>query len=152
MNLRAIRADDANIIAVASAHDKAAHIDEIAGGSQAIEKATKTAVKELTDKIMEAYQRDVYSSAQVQLQVLNISSFGQLNTLKNGLQYYIRGVQGVHQREFGGGAVLFDIDMKGNAESLASELEAKEIEGMRLQVVGVTANKVTARIVESQNE
>jgi hypothetical protein len=30
---------------------------------------------------------------------------------------------------------------------LASELESKEIEGMKLQVIGLTANKVTVKIL-----
>ncbi len=148
LNLRVIRADDAKIIAVASAHDRAAHIDEITGGSQALEKASKKIVLDLKEKILKVWQEDVYSGTQVQLQVLNITSFAQLNTLKNSLSYYIRGVQSVNQRSFGGGSALFDVDIKGNAEQMASELEAKEIEGIKLQVVGMTANKVTARIVQ----
>jgi hypothetical protein len=147
INLRVIRADDATIIAVASAHDRAAHIDEITGGSQALEKAAKKASGELADKIIKVWQQDVYSGTQVQLQVLNITSFTQLNTFKNSLTYYVRGVQSVNQRSFEGGSALFDIDIKGNAEQLASELEAKEIEGIKLQVIGLTANKVTVKIL-----
>lgn len=147
INLRVIRADDATIIAVASAHDRAAHIDEVTGGSQALEKAAKKASSELSEKIIKAWQQDIYSGTQVQLQVLNITSFSQLNTFKNSLSYYIRGVQAVNQRSFEGGAALFDIDIKGNAEQLASELDAKEIEGMKLQVIGLTANKVTIKIM-----
>ena len=147
INLRVIRADDASIIAVASAYDRAAHIDEVTGGSQALEKAAKKVSSELTDKIIKVWQQDVYSGTQVQLQVLNITSFSQLNTFKNSLTYYVRGVQAVNQRSFEGGAALFDIDIKGNAEQLASELESKEIEGMKLQVIGLTANKVTVKIL-----
>ena len=147
INLRVIRADDATIIAVASAHDRAAHIDEITGGSQALEKAAKKASSELAEKIIKVWQQDIYSGTQVQLQVLNITSFTQLNLFKNSLSSYIRGVQSVNQRSFEGGSALFDIDLKGNAEQLASELDAKEIEGMKLQVIGLTANKVTVKIL-----
>lgn len=148
ITLRAIRADDASIIAVASAYDRAAHIDEISGGTMALEKAAKQAGQEIRDKIIKAWQQDVYSGTQVQLQVLNISSFSQLNTLKNSLPYYVRGVQGVNQRTFAAGTALFDVDIKGDAEQMAIELEAKEIEGLKLQVVGLTANKVTVKIVQ----
>lgn len=148
LNLRVIRADDAKIIAVTSAHDRAAHIDEITGGSQALEKAAKKAVMELKEKIIKVWQEDIYSGTQIQLQVLNITSFSQLNTFKNSLSHYIRGVQSVNQRSFGSGTALFDVDLKGNAEQMASELEAKEIEGIKLKVVGMTANKVTVQIVQ----
>lgn len=148
INLRVIRADDAKIIAVASASDRAAHIDEITGGTQALQKAAKKAAMELKDEIVTAWQKDVYSSAQVQLHVTNISSFSQLNTLKNSLKYYVRGIQAINQRSFAGGTALFDIDMKGTAEQMASELEAKEIEGIKLQVIGLTQNKVSVKIIQ----
>jgi len=148
LNLRVIRADDATIIAVTSEHDRAAHIDEITGGSMALEKAAKKAAADLKEKILKVWQQDIYSGTQVQLQVLNITNFSQLNTFKNSLTYYVRGLQAVNQRSFEGGTALFDVDIKGNAEQLASELEAKEIEGIKVQVVGLTANKVTVKIVE----
>ncbi|MCK4559294.1 MAG: LPP20 family lipoprotein [Calditrichia bacterium] len=154
INLRVIRADDAKIIAVASASDRAAHIDEITGGIQALQNASKTAALELKDKIINVWQEDVYSSTQVQLHVTNISSFSQLNTLKNSLSYYVRGIQSVHQRSFAEGTALFDIDIKGTAEQMASELDAKEMEGIKLQVIGLTQNKVSVKIVqpgENQN-
>jgi hypothetical protein len=148
VNFRVIRADDAGIVAVASAHAAKAHIDELTATSEALAEATKTAAVQLKDKIVQAWQKDVYSSSQVQLQVMNISSFGQLNTFKNSLQYYVRGVQAVHQRSFAGGTALFDVDIKGSAASMAGELDAKEIEGLKLKVIEQTANKVTVSIVQ----
>ena len=148
LNLRAIRSDDAVIIAVASAYDRAAHIDEVTGGTMALQKAAKKAAQDLKGKIVQAWQKDVYSGTQVQLRVTNITSFGQLNTLKNSLQYYIRGVQKVNQRSFGAGTALFDVDIKGNAEQMAGELDAKEIEGIKLQVTALTANKISVKIVQ----
>jgi hypothetical protein len=148
VNFRVIRADDANIIAVTSAHAAKVHIDELTATSEALAEATKIAAGQLKDKIVEAWQKDVYSSSQVQLQVLNISSFGQLNTFKNSLQYYVRGLQAVNQRSFSGGTALFDVDIKGTAASMAGELDAKEIEGIKLKVIEQTANKVTVSIVQ----
>lgn len=148
INLRVIRADDGVIIATAMANDRAAHIDEITGGTMALEKAGKKAAAELQTKIVDAWQKDVYSGSQVQLAVMKVANFSQLNILKNNMKYYIRGVQAVNQREFSAGTALFDVDIKGNAELLASELEAKEIEGIRLRVTGLTANKVTAEIIQ----
>lgn len=148
INLRVIRADDGVIIATAMANDRAAHIDEITGGTMALEKAGKKAAAELQTKIVDAWQKDVYSGSQVQLAVMKVANFSQLNILKNNMKYYIRGVQAVNQREFSAGTALFDVDIKGNAELLASELEAKEIEDIRLRVTGLTANKVTAEIIQ----
>jgi hypothetical protein len=147
LNLRAVQADNATILATASAYDNAAHIDEVTGGTLALQKAAKKAAGQLKDKIIAVWQKDVYSGGQVQLQVSNITSFEQLNILKNSLKSYIRGVQAINQRSYGGGTALFDIDTKGTGEQLASELQSKEIEGLKLRVISVTANKVSAQIV-----
>ena len=151
MNLRVIRADDAMIIATASAHGVAAHIDELTGSSLAMEKASQQAGDELKDKIIEKFRTNQFEQRQIQFQVLNITSFSQLNTLKNSLPFYVRGIKNVYQRSFEAGSALFDIEITQKAESVASELSAKQIEGIDLEIVGVTQNKLTARIVTPQS-
>jgi hypothetical protein len=152
MNLRVVRADDAVIIAASTSRGVAAHIDEATGGSLAMEKAAKKAAEDLKNKIIEKFRKNQYEQRQIQLQVTNISSFDQLNTLKNSLPYYIRGVKNIYQRSFGAGSALFDIEITQKAETVASELSAKNIEGIDLEITGVTQNKLTARIVSTKEE
>jgi len=152
MTLRVVRADDAMIIATSSARGVAAHIDELTGSSMAMEKASKQSGDELKDKIIEKFRTNQYEQRQIQFQVLNITSFSQLNTIKNSLPYYIRGVKNIYQRSFEAGSALFDIEITQKAESVASEISAKEIEGINLEIIGVTQNKLTARIVTQQSE
>lgn len=152
MNLRVIRADDAVVIATSSARGVAAHIDELTGSSQALEKASNQAATELKDKIIEKFRENQYAHRQIQLQVLNISSFSQLSTIKNSLPYYIRGVKNIYQRNFENGSALFDIEISQTAETVASELSSKTIEGINLEIVGVTQNKVIARIAQENQK
>ncbi|MCK5347242.1 MAG: hypothetical protein KAR20_27725, partial [Candidatus Heimdallarchaeota archaeon] len=91
MNLRVVRADDAMIIATSSTRGVAAHIDELTGSSMALEKASQQSGNDLKDKIIDKFRTNQYEQRQIQFQVLNITSFSQLNTLKNSLPYYIRG-------------------------------------------------------------
>ncbi len=152
MNLRVVRADDGIVIATTMARGVAAHIDEMTGGSLALEKAAKKAAEDLKSKIIEKFRKNQYEQRQIQLQVTNITSFEQLNTLKNSLPYYVRGVKNVYQRSFGSGSALFDIEITQKAETVASELSAKNIEGIDLEIIGVTQNKLTARIVSTKEE
>lgn len=152
MNLRVVRADDAVIIATSSTHGVAAHIDDLTGSSLALEKASQEAGKELKDKIIEQFRTNQYEQRQIQFQVLNITSFAQLNTIKNNLPYYVRGIKSIYQRSFEAGSALFDIEITQKAETVASELAAKQIEGINLEIVGVTQNKLTARIVTGKDE
>jgi len=147
MNLRVVRADDAMIIATSTSNGVMAHIDEMTGSSKALEKAAKKSAEELKNKIVEKFRKNQYEQRQIQFQVTNITSFDQLNKLKNSLPYYVRGVKNIYQRNFAAGTALFDIEITQKAETVASELSAKNIEGIDLEITGVTQNKLTARIV-----
>lgn len=149
LQIRAVRADDGVVIAASSARGVQAHIDEMTGSTLALEKAAQKAADDLKDKIIARYQKNQNSMRQIQLEVSGIKSFSQLNTLKNGLPYYIRGLKNVYQRSFGGGMALFDIEISEKAESVAAELEAKSIESIQLEVTGLTHNKITVHIKDA---
>ncbi|MCB0296773.1 MAG: hypothetical protein KDG51_16390, partial [Calditrichaeota bacterium] len=112
MNLRAVRADDGNIIAVVSKQGAAVHIDQMTGGTQALQKAAGMAAEELMAKILKAWQKDVYSSASIQMRVMNIPGFNDLLKFKNMLQSYVRGVQNIYQRDFSGGTALLELEAR----------------------------------------
>jgi len=150
INLRVIRADDAMIIATSSTHGVAAHIDELTGSNQALQKASEQAGKELKDKIIEKFRENQYSMRQIQFQVIDVTSFEQLNIIKNSLPYYVRGVKTIYQRSFEAGTALFDIEITQKAETVASEISHKNIEGIKLDVIGVTQNKLTARVIANE--
>ncbi|KAA3608779.1 MAG: hypothetical protein D8M58_18755 [Calditrichaeota bacterium] len=152
MNLRVVRADDAMVIATSTSRGVMAHIDEMTGGSMAMEKAAKKSAEDLKNKVIEKFRKNQYEQRQIQFQVTNITSFDQLNTIKNSLPYYVRGVKNIYQRSFGAGSALFDIEITQKAETVASELSAKNIEGIDLEITGVTQNKLTARIVPAEEE
>ncbi|MGD9487069.1 MAG: hypothetical protein AB7W47_03555 [Calditrichaceae bacterium] len=147
LTLRAVRADDAVVIATSSARGVNAHIDDLTGSTLALEKAAKQAAVELKNKIVEKFQKNQFETRQIQLQILNISNFSQLNTLKNSLPYYVRGLKKVYQRSFESGTALFDIEITQKAETVAAELSNKTIEGLNLEIISVTQNKVTAKIL-----
>jgi hypothetical protein len=152
LNLRVVRADDAVVIATTTGRGVAAHIDDLTGSTQALEKASKEAAQTLKNQIVEKFRQNQFATRQIQLQVFNITDFNQLNTLKNSLPYYVRGVKKVYQRHFGNGSALFDIEITQKAETVAGELAAKTIEGINLEIVGVTQNKVTAKIKSMTSE
>lgn len=152
INLRVVRADDALIIATSTSRAVVAHIDEMTGSSMALEKAAKESAEDLKNKVIEKFRKNQYEHRQIQFQVTNITSFDQLNTLKNSLPYYVRGVKNIYQRSFVAGIALFDIEITQKAETVASELSSKNIEGIDLEITAITQNKLTARIVSPGEE
>ncbi|RMG67510.1 MAG: hypothetical protein D6715_04570 [Calditrichaeota bacterium] len=147
VNLRAVRADDGRVIATAAQQAVAAHIDELAGGTQALKKAASAAAGELMDQILKAWQQDVYSGATMQLRLLEVPSFNDLVRFKNQLKSLVRGIQGVRQREFAGGTALLELEGPTDAARVAEELGLKDFTPYQVEIVSVSQNTIIARLL-----
>ena len=143
---RAIRTDTGDIIATGSATGAFPHIDDVVGGSRAIEKACVKLSEEMIDEILERWQEDVSSGTAITLNLRGVSGFTQLNKFKSALKYYVRGVSSVVQRDFYEGFATLEIVMTGSAEDLAQRLSDKDVEGIRVKVVGMSQNSVTVEL------
>jgi hypothetical protein len=146
VNLRAIRTDNADIIATASASAPQVHIDDVTGGVMAIQKATEKAAEQLSEQIIAAWSEDLASGMRVNLIVHNIESFGDLNDFKLALQDCVRGTKSVDMRSFSSGVAEFDLETTSTADDIAQSLTAKDLGKFRVEVLGVTQNKLELRI------
>ncbi|MCB9088650.1 MAG: hypothetical protein H6628_10100 [Calditrichae bacterium] len=146
MNLRAVRADDGNIIAVVSKQGAAVHIDQMTGGTQALQKAAGMAAEELMAKILKAWQKDVYSSASIQMRVMNIPGFNDLLKFKNMLQSYVRGVQNIYQRDFSGGTALLELEARASTNQIAEELALKDFSPYQVEIINVSQNMIVVKL------
>jgi len=147
INARVIDADVGTIIATGSKHAAYPHIDEVTGGTMAIEKAANALADELITKILEKWRSRFYNLNDVKLIISGLNSFTEASNFKNALQFTARGVKNVFQRNVSGGTAEFDIQISGNAEQLARELDQRDIGDYNLAVMGATANKVTLKAV-----
>ncbi|MCB0259662.1 MAG: hypothetical protein KDE62_08080, partial [Calditrichaeota bacterium] len=152
MNLRAVRADDGNIIAVVSKQGAAVHIDQMTGGTQALQKAAGMAAEELMAKILKAWQKDVYSSASIQMRVMNIPGFNDLLKFKNMLQSYVRGVQNIYQRDFSGGTALLELEARASTNQIAEELALKDFSPYQVEIINVSQNMIVVKLNMAANQ
>lgn len=143
---RVTRADDAKIIATASEHAAVPHIDEVTGGTQAIEKASRKCAEILLQKVTAAAQKSFYNQNTVNLRVDGFQSYGELQDFINKLKFYVRGIKGVDQRGTTQSYANLDVRIIGNAGQLARELERKRIEPFTLKVTGASMNRVEVAI------
>jgi hypothetical protein len=146
LNIKAIRADNGSIIAVSSVQDKTTHIDDMTGGAKAIQQGAKKLSADLINKILDQWSKELTSSSKITLLILGIQSFAQLDNFKSSLKYYVRGIESVNQKSYGGGVAELDIETKGTADQLARELQLKDLEKFKVEVTGVSPNKVTIKL------
>ncbi|OGC06181.1 hypothetical protein A2V82_11925 [candidate division KSB1 bacterium RBG_16_48_16] len=152
LTARVIDADVGTVIATGSQHAAYPHIDEVTGGTLAIEKAAKALSDDLISKILAKWQSRFYDLNTVKISVMGLASYTQASDFKNALQYTARGVKNVFQRDLSGGTAEFDIQITGNAEQLARELDQRQIGDFAVAVIGASANKVTLRASMSNQE
>jgi len=146
VNVKAIRTDTGEIIAIASADGAYPHINDMVGGAKAINKACVKLSDELVEKILSRWQKDVSSGTMVTLRVQGLDDYSQLSKFKSSLQYYVRGINSVVQRQWSAGYADLDVNFKGTGEDLAQRLSGKSFEGMTVKVVGLSQNQVSVEV------
>ena len=150
VNVRAIRTDTGDIIATSSAQGAYPHIDDVAGGTKAIQRACEKLSEDLMTKILDQWQTDVSSGTTLILKVRGVASYEQLNKFKSSLPYYVRGLSSVVQRDWYQGFATLEVIMTGNSDDLAQRLAGKNIEGIQIKIVGTSPNSVTVEFIPGE--
>jgi len=146
ITVRAIRADTGEIISSASEKGATAHLDETAGGALAIKKAGEKLASSLIDQIIAKWSGEVGGQTTVQLTVSGID-FVSLNKFKTIIQSQVRGVLKLNQRSFTAGVAVIDVETKTNAQSMAEELAMKNFETFKVEIIGLSANKIDVKVI-----
>jgi hypothetical protein len=150
VNVRAIRSDTGDIIAITSGQGAFPHIDDVVGGAKAIQRACDKISETLVDQILDRWQADISSGATITLNVRGITGFSMLSKFKASLPSYVRKASSIVQRDWSGEFATFEVEMTGNADDLAQRLSGKNIEGIYVKVVGLTQNSVTVELSQGQ--
>lgn len=145
LTARVVDSDVGSLIATGNKHAAQVHIDEVTGGTKAIEKAANALADELAGKILEKWRSKFYNSTVVKMVVTGIGTYRESVNFKNSLQYYARGIKLVYERNIVGGAAEYDVEITGNARQLARELDNVEINGYNCTIFSVSQNKVTIK-------
>jgi len=145
---RAVRVDTGVVIASASGHGAAVHIDDITGGTNAFEKAAETVADSLKSQIVAKWQEEVGSTALVSLTVRGLKSYSDFIRLKDSLKTEVRGVQDIFLRKMEGGTAKMDLQIEGSAISLADELAMAKFQGFSLEITNVSQNSLEANLVK----
>lgn len=138
---RALNADDAKILASKTMTAPAAHIDATTGGTMALEKAGNLLGDYLIDQILKGWAS---TATTVTMNVRGVT-MSDLMDFEKTLEFEIRGVEGIDQRDFAGGVAEMEVKTWRNAKDLAREMSAKTLEKFTVNVTSMTANTIALR-------
>lgn len=143
VTVKAVNTDDGKVLASVTKQGKTVHIDEVAGGSKALEMAANQAADYLTDEIVKKFTR---GSSSVILSVTGVSNYSAFTDFVNFLKYEVRGVKAVHEREMAGNVGQIEVDTRFKSSQLAQELQYKPLPKTSVIIRSVTANKINLRL------
>ncbi|MCR4438826.1 MAG: flagellar assembly protein T N-terminal domain-containing protein [bacterium] len=144
---RVVEADVGRVLATASEHAAYPHIDEVTGGTMAIQKAANKFAEGLIAKILAKWRDKYYNVGEVKIVLRGLESMAQLSDFVTTAKFYLRGVKNIYQRNYGGGSAELDVKISGNATQLAREFERRDFGRFTITVESVSANRITARFV-----
>jgi len=147
LTARVVKADVASVIATSSQHAAYPHIDEVTGGTKAIEKAANKLADDLMNKIAKKWQDEFYNATTVKVLVKDVESFTEINNFKSSLKFYVRGIKDVYQRNFSAGLAELDVKITGNADQLARELERKEFDKFDIKILEYSLNRIVLKLI-----
>jgi len=147
VTVKAIRTDTGDIIAISEGHGKFPHIDDIVGGTKAIQMACEKISEDLIGKILNRWEQDINQGTSITMTVKGINGFEQLNHFTTNLSGAVRGVVSVVQKEWVDRIAKLDVVMKGNTTELARRLSNQSFGRYSAKVVGMTQNSVTVELI-----
>lgn len=151
VTIRAIRSDDASVIASASEVGTAMDMEDVRGGSKALKGASQACFDKLIPAALAAWKGGGGVSPEAKLFAypvhLTLGGVEQLWKVK-AIRESLRGMNAldaVVQRSYSAGAVVFEARSSKRAEELAEDLVMKPPQGLKLQVLSVEAGKIVLR-------
>ncbi|HVL59172.1 MAG TPA: hypothetical protein VM491_21975 [Burkholderiaceae bacterium] len=164
---RAIRTDDARVLAAHTAQSSKAHIDEMQGGVLAIREASE----EIADAFVSAMQQLVAvrqptvaapqavgtgvggggppaaDATEITVTITGLVSYRHLDFVQRFLESNVQGVRGVHLRQFASGTAELALEYQGRTSLIARDLSRQKFTGFRLEPTSVTPNRLDLRAV-----
>lgn len=150
ITLKAIKSDSAQVLSTSFKSAARMHVDDIAGGSAAIQQATASALEEFIPALLDRYAPSSTNANQVRLLVSNVSQLWQLSVIKDTLRQQ-KSASDVVQRNYVSGVAEFDLNWRGGTDTLAEELTLANPEYFKLRVLAISPGKLDLQLVSIRN-
>lgn len=145
LSARAVRIDTGQVIASASTHGAAVHINETTAGIEALKKAASEAADQMITKILSVYSKEVGGTRSINITINGLTK-QQFVKFKDALKNQVRAIKDLHERSFAGTTARISVDSKSSAQALSDELQMRDFAGFSVEVTGSTANSLELKV------
>lgn len=145
LSARAVRTDTGQVIASATTHGAAVHINEMTAGTDALKKAAAEASDQMITKILAVYSKEVGGTRSINITINGLTK-PQFVKFKDVLKNQVRGITDLHERSFAGTTAKISVDSKNSAQLLSDEILLKDFGTFAVEVTGSTANSLELKV------
>ena len=111
------------------------------------EVATKLA-RNLVDNVLENWSSELSNVTTVKLVVKGLKSYADLQEFKTLLAEEVKGYKTANQRYYSHGKVELDLEVEGDAQAVAHDVEQITVKNKKMKVLEITPNKVEAVLLQ----
>lgn len=144
LQIRAIRSDNARVLAVANVAENGIEGIPDAAPRKAVSQASKKAAHDLFGKVIKEWNSELMNGQVTEISISGVD-FGKLRKLKDGLAK-LNGVKSVSQRSFDAPSAVIDVTYLGDSEKLADLLSSAAVGGITIEVRTVAGGKIGAAV------
>jgi hypothetical protein len=144
VSAKAMKVDTAEIIATDSDTKSGPGMEDVLKTmtTEASEKVART----LADRIVDKWSYELTNTVTVKLVASGLKSRRELEKFKSLLSKEVKGVKEVNQRRYHGGRAELDMEVRGNTQGVADDVEAMTLNGKAVKVVEITPNRIEVKI------
>ena len=110
------------------------------------EEVARDLARQMKDEIIERWSSELTNVATVKLIVSGLRTYRDLSRFKELLATSIKGYKQMHQRSYSHGEVELDMEIRGNTQGVADDLETISLNGRKIQIREITHNKIEAKL------
>ena len=111
------------------------------------EEVAKDLAKEMKEQILERWSSELANMATVKLVVSGLNSYEDMLHFKDLLATGVKGFKQSYQRSYLNGELDLDVEIKGNAQSLADDVAVITMDQKKVSIREITQNRVDVRIM-----
>ena len=154
--LRAVRTDNAATLATASEDASIIALDDVSGSSKALKGAGQKTLETLIPAMIEAWEKSGGAGSggvvltHISVTIGGVDQMWKLKAIRETLHGLGEKAQNVAQRNYTAGMAMFELDSTLPAEEFSEALVLKPPQGLKLQVLNISAGKVDLRAVAAQ--